>query len=185
MFTDEVTITSSVQSTWHRRQWVGRGEAVLSRPKDRLYEKVSVWIAFGCKRRALRILRTPPNITRQRFISEVLEPEISFFRAADRAGYTIQQDNARIHSEAWFERNNIRHLAGWPSLSPDLNPVEQINAILKNRVAARCPWGQEELIATIKEEFANIADSTFVKLHDSFRDRMKAVLESGGNTVML
>ncbi|KAF2690711.1 hypothetical protein K458DRAFT_287416, partial [Lentithecium fluviatile CBS 122367] len=50
------------------------------------------------------------------------------------------QDNSRIHraknTEAWFKRNKIS-LFPHPPYSPDLNPIENIWSILKDRLNKR------------------------------------------------
>ena len=53
-------------------------------------------------------------------------------------GGIFQQDNATIHSarnvQSWFERNHVK-LFSHPPYSPNLNPIENIQGILKNRLS--------------------------------------------------
>lgn len=51
--------------------------------------------------------------------------------------YVLQQDNARPDTAAytrdWFTQNQVTVME-WPAASPDLNPIENVCQIMKDRV---------------------------------------------------
>ena len=61
----------------------------------------------------------------------------------------------------WRADNQITHLP-WPSQSPDLNPMENVWAILKANVADHKVTSVKELISVIKKEWKKL-DSPFTK----------------------
>ena len=184
-FSDETTVCGNTSHTFHRRQWVHKptNERPLPRLSEKTPNKVSVWMSFTNKDRAIRILRCPPTVTEERHVNEVLEPSLDYFRKVHKKGYTIQEDNAPTHDLSWYQKKKLRHLATWPATSPDMNPTEQLNAMLKARVGHRAPWGVEELEAVILEEFHAIPQQTLDKLCKSFAKRAEKVVASGGATI--
>jgi transposase len=101
----------------------------------------------------------------------------------------LMQDGAKPH---WFVHRNaggscretgVTVLEGWPSGSPDLNPIERLWARLDTRVADRGPYGVEELRKFVLEEFLAVPDQFIEDLALSFKQRLKDCIENGGQTV--
>lgn len=96
------------------------------------------------------------------------------------------QDNAPIHKAfeiiAAFERSGLKILE-WPANSPDLNPIENIWAILKFRVVEHFPTTREAVIQAIQLEWANLTVADCAKACQSMRRRCQAVINAdGGHT---
>ena len=87
-----------------------------------------------------------------------------------KSNLTFQQDNASCHvskdAKAYFSRKNI-NILDWPANSPDLNPIENLWAILKYNVAKRTPINKKQLISFILEEWDKIPMQIIHNLFDS------------------
>ena len=95
-------------------------------------------------------------------------------------------DSARPHRTKeiinWHETNNIKKIQ-WPGNSPDLNPIENLWAILKAKLKKKRNLNQRELISNIvKVWFHEIPKDIFKNLSDSMPNRIKKVLKNKGNT---
>ena len=77
----------------------------------------------------------------------------------------------------------VQPRGAWPGYSPDLNPIENIWAIVKDRVGARKPANKAELMHYAVEEWQNLPQETVQKCILSLRNRMALVLKNkGGHT---
>ena len=68
----------------------------------------------------------------------------------------------------------------WPSLSPDLNQVENLWVILNKDVPAACPETADELKRCVRKAFKAVEDQTLHNLIESFPKRCKAVMDAKG-----
>lgn len=97
----------------------------------------------------------------------------------------LMLDNAPAHqgSRAYLSAHDIEMIDRWPAVSPDCNPVEQINGILGRRVARSAPFGEEELAAFVEQYFWEIPQETIDRLVLSCEARWEAVIANQGRTI--
>jgi transposase len=104
-------------------------------------------------------------------------------RGFDAQKAVFQQDNASCHTakltKAFFHSKDLTVLP-WPANSPDLNPIENIWAILKQNVERRIVRNKEELVNVAEEEWSNIDQDLIRKTIHSMPKRISQVLERGG-----
>lgn len=159
IFSDEVSIEVE-------QSWMPKGQQMeLSRHKYPV--KQMFWACIDAKGKSNIV---PVNCTLNaakyiELLKEHLDPymKTSFYRLR----MTFQQDNAPAHKAKktilYFKNAGIKVL-DWPANSPDLNPIENLWNILKQKVYNRNPKTKSELIAFTKEEWNNIEKKTLFSL---------------------
>ena len=102
-------------------------------------------------------------------------------------GVTIlQHDNARPHTarltRQFLATNNVNVL-DWPSMSPDLAPIEHLWNELDRRVRARLnqPNNRAQLQAALIQEWNNIPINVVRRYTRSMRNRCRAVINARGS----
>ncbi len=99
--------------------------------------------------------------------------------------WIFQQDNAPVHRAkvniSWFKSQNIKVLP-WPSLSPDMNPIENLWGILTRRVYAEGKQfrTKEQLKTAILKEWEGISIDQLQNLVESMPDRIFQVIKLNG-----
>lgn len=151
------------------------------------YGTVSVWggIVGGKKTHLVRI---NGRLDAQQYILQVLQPYVvPFLQNPENTADIFVQDNApphRAHVTQEFLRDNAVETLAWPSLSPDMNPVEHmwsmIKRALKRRDVAR---NADELFAVVNELWHAIPADVVRNLTQSTRRRVRSLYEAeGGHT---
>ncbi|KAJ7316825.1 hypothetical protein JRQ81_002987 [Phrynocephalus forsythii] len=105
----------------------------------------------------------------------------SLWRLGRRA--VFQHDNDPKHTSkttaALLKKLKVK-LMDWPSMSPDLNPIEHLWGILKGKVEVHKVSNIHQLCDIIMEEWKRTPVATCDALVNSLPKRIKAVLENNG-----
>lgn len=129
------------------------------------------------------LVMTPTGRMNSEKYTEFLENSfLSFWDHLDY-GTILAQDNAPIHTSKhtkdWLQEHDINCIE-WPAQSPDLNPIENVWAILKTAVEARSPSNIDELLQVLKKEWEKIDGKVLMNLVNSMPSRINAVLKAKG-----
>ncbi|GFU23191.1 transposable element Tc3 transposase [Trichonephila clavipes] len=102
------------------------------------------------------------TMTGQRYIDEVLLPDVRLFRGAVGDKFVFMDDNSTCHRtlavQDCLDSEGIQHLV-WPARSPDLNPIENVWDALGRQVAGRNypPTNKNTLICALTEEWDKLS----------------------------
>ena len=98
--------------------------------------------------------------------------------------FVFQQDGTPCHKsraiKEFLRANSIEVLAPWPGNSPDLNPIENLWAILKKQVDKQKPTNCKQLQTLIQYEWSSIHSELINKLVSSMPKQIKEVLRKNG-----
>ncbi|KAI0995295.1 hypothetical protein K3495_g12886 [Podosphaera aphanis] len=103
-----------------------------------------------------------------------------------RPGLSVMQDNAPPHVAARtmeeFEERSITPI-DWPPYSPDLNPIEHVWKILKDKIEYKYPdlnggkrRSSDQIRAIVKEAWDSVSTQELTDLIESMHDRFQAVI---------
>src|SRR6185437_9539417 len=169
------------------------GEPVPTRVVVKHPFKVHVWRAF-CEKGIVGFHAFTGIMNGERY-REILTNHL-FDQAFEVLGdnWTFQQDNDPKHTAKATRallQARCPKVLDWPSSSPDLNPIENLWAILKKRVEkkvnslvhAKETMSNDRFLSIIEEEWHRIDKPLCFNLATSMRGRLDLVIEQGGHTI--
>ena len=117
-------------------------------------------------------------------LAEVI-PEIK--RKLNIRSFCLQDDNSSVHRAEvvtrYKDKESIRSFENCPARSPDLNPIETLWAIWKQRIRDKAPRDLEQLKIVALQEWTNISQDLIKKLYRSMPKRLGEVMRvQGRNT---
>jgi len=101
-------------------------------------------------------------------------------------GHVFMQDSSPIHTSGMsmgFIKANMDQILDWPKYSPDLNPIENIWAILKRNVRKRLPKNVDELENFIHEEWQKIDTEIIIRACESIEARIDKCIQVNGKRI--
>lgn len=165
-------------------QWCQGDQPPQKREFSKFSPKVHVWGLIGVGVKELVIFKHGVSVNApvyKRFCLSVVSKVVS------RQGgtCTFMQDNARPHvageSLRYLQNKGISVLGGWPARSPDLNPIENLWAILAQRVSHNGPKDAQQLEKFILKCWAELDQNMIDKLVQSFDGRKQQVIRNRGH----
>jgi len=126
----------------------------------------------------------PSNLNQnsyQQIISDSLFPAAN--KIFGRESWNLVQDNTPCHNaKTTLELINseAHRVMDFPAVSSDINPIENVWAVLKTRVNRRNPSNEDELRKFILEEWQNIDDDFIKTLIRTMPKRLEDIISLGG-----
>jgi transposase len=154
-------------------------------------KSVMVWGCFVGDRLGPLVVCEEGRMNSNDYI-EILQNSLMAFKTTMETEWCTtlihQDDNAKIHisrkTREWKERNGIESLP-WPAQSPDINPIENLWKILKDRIQQRKPFPRttQQLKVALEEEWGKLEPGILFNLVDSLPRRIKMVIDTKGGPI--
>jgi transposase len=171
----------------YRRLWRRKGERckeVCMRTK-KFPRKLLVFGGIAAGFRSQLVVLRHGTVDGQVYIEHLI-PESEIIPRMNAAykpfDWVLMQDGASAHTKL----TSIEYLRAqcnlmdWPSGSPDLNPIENLWAIMKSRVIELAPKTLDDLERIVKDVWNAISDQEIMNLICSMRNRLMKCVEAGG-----
>ena len=118
---------------------------------------------------------------------KTLLPSARKFFEEDENSWKLQEDNDPKHTsgkaQKWKDENDIKRTS-WPSQSPDLNPMENLWAVLKVNISNYKPTSTKHLIKIIKKEWKKL-DGVFTEnLVLSMKNRISLIINNESDQIL-
>jgi len=84
------------------------------------------------------------------------------------------------YSRTWKSNHAIVTLA-WPSLSPNMNPIENLWSLLKKKVTQRRPKTLEDLLNVITNEWNELPNELAYNFINSMERRIQSLIDSSSD----
>ena len=148
---------------------------------------VMVWGGISIDERTDLIV-IPGRLSAQAYIDSVLEDHILPAAYGIGPQFVLMHDNAKPHTATitsdYLQHHEIRVME-WPSMSPDLNPIEHVWDMLDRGIRKRpiAPQTLQQLAEALIEEWERIPQENIRRIIRSMPHRCQAVIRArGGHT---
>lgn len=170
-----------------RRVWIKRGvynEGTFVN-EQKYNQGIMVWGAIGKGWRSPLVL-VKGKLNSQGYMDLLAENEI--FGSLDKfygpQNYYFEQDGAPSHRAKktlnWLNNQNVQVIQNWPANSPDLTCIEQVWAILENRIQKYSIKSLKSLYDALQIEWFSIPTEKLNGLINQTPDRFKLCIEENG-----
>jgi hypothetical protein len=147
--------------------------------------KINVWGCFSASGvgNFHRIEGTMTGESYKSILIHQLPPSVKKMFPAKNPVWSFQQDNDPKHRSKvvlkYLDKKGYDVL-DWPSQSPDLNPIENLWAIIEYRLRRRICRNEEELFQLLQDEWNTIDPALLESLVESMPRRCQAVIDANG-----
>ena len=189
LYSDEATftVTAGRQNKVYRRPGSDPYDPKFTCATVKFPQKLMVWGAFSYHGLSdLIFLPVNETMNKEKYLELLSDNLYDTFRKCriNLSNGIFQQDGASCHTakiiKEWFDFVQIEYISDWPGNSPDLNPIENLWAIMKGELRGRDTSSLPKLEREIRDVWANLDRDYLKNLIDSVPDRLNEVITRRG-----
>ena len=125
--------------------------------------------------------------TYQDILQKKLLPAAQRWFQDEKEAWELQQDKASCHTakstERWLEQHGVDVVEGWPTKGDDINPIENLWAILDERLESKKFTTEEGMKKAILKLWDEVGLSLLHNLIDSIPDRLRRIRKAEGGSI--
>jgi len=151
---------------------------------DKHSGKIHAFAAISCLGK-INLFTFKDNLNSERFATILRQQLIPQANRVHPFGWVLVEDNSPCHKGAAIEvlRKEVPYVLEWPSKFPDLNPIENLWALLKREVRKALPKTLNDLERAIHRAWNSLDVKTVENLASSFRFRVMTCYNRNGHKV--
>ena len=123
----------------------------------------------------------------QDILENSLLPAAKEWFGDEKDGWELQQDKATCHTakstKTWLERHEVAVVEEWPTKGDDINPIENLWAILDERLESKKFTTEEGMKKAILKLWDEVDLSLLHNLIDSIPDRLRRIRKAEGGSI--
>ena len=105
----------------------------------------------------------------------------------DENDWELQQDKASCHTakstERWLEQHGVDVVEGWPTKGDDINPIENLWAILDEKLESKKFKTENGMKKAIRQVWDEVDLSLLHNLISSVPDRLRRIRKAKGGPI--
>ncbi|KAL4500754.1 hypothetical protein ABPG72_019988 [Tetrahymena utriculariae] len=184
VFSDECSIETYLHPKMY---WHKEGEQKYHTFKPKHPEKLHIWGAISLQGTIdLQIFKQ--NLTGKLYVDILKKTLLKWMKKQKNIDkINLYQDKDPKHTssiaETFYKNNNIQWVRDWSPYSPDLNPIENIWAWLRNKVSHDNPINMQQLKKSVRKHWKQINSEFCSKYINSWSNRCQLVIQKYGVTI--
>jgi transposase len=123
----------------------------------------------------------------QEILENTLLPAAQQLFEDEKGGWELQQDKATCHmaksTKEWLEQHGVEVVEGWPTKGDDINPIENLWAILDDRLASKKFSTKKRMKTAIRQLWDDVDFSLLHNLIHSVPDRLRRIRKAEGGSI--
>jgi transposase len=190
VFTDEHRFKKyRVGNPRHNFVWAKSTTEVPPQELERWGLCVDVWAGISSKGKTKLAFYegTLDAESYQKILRKTLLPAAKEWFEDEKKSWELQQDKATSHTaistKRWLDAHGVEVVDDWPTKGDDINPMENIWAILDERLENEKYDSRETMQTAIRKLWDKIDSTVLDNLVDSIPDRLRRIRKARGGSI--
>ena len=173
----------------HNFVWAKSVSEVPGKEVERWGLAVNTWAGFSSRGKTKLAFYegTLDAPAYQNILQKKLLPAAQEWHEDEKEGWELQQDKASCHTakstEGWLEQHGVAVVEGWPTKGADINPMENLWAILDERLEDKKFKTEKGMKKKIRQLWDELDSSLLHNLIDSIPDRLRRIRKVKGGSI--